>query len=90
MPKSHPLYDHKYDGDNLGCVKAFSFGPRNCIGKNLAYSEMRVIMSRLLWNFDITLVKGYERWPYDLRVFSVWDKTPLMVTLENIRDISTD
>ena len=31
----------------------FSLGPRNCIGRNLAYLEMRLILSRLLWHFDL-------------------------------------
>ncbi|KAH7002334.1 cytochrome P450 [Ilyonectria destructans] len=34
-------------GPNL----AFSAGPRQCFGKRLAYLEMRVLMTLLIWNF---------------------------------------
>lgn len=62
----------------------FSTGPRDCIGKNLAYAEIRLIMSRLLWNFDIELVDGYEKWNENQRVFFVWQKGPLMVKLHPV------
>ncbi|KAL2060724.1 hypothetical protein VTL71DRAFT_9365 [Oculimacula yallundae] len=35
---------------------AFSFGPRGCIGKNMAYMEMMLAMARLLFLFDIEAV----------------------------------
>lgn len=44
--------------DNRDVLQPFSTGPRNCIGKNLAYSEMRVILAQVLWNFDIELCEG--------------------------------
>ena len=31
----------------------FCDGPRNCIGRNLAYVEMKIILARLLWHFDL-------------------------------------
>jgi cytochrome P450 len=40
----------------------FSLGPRGCIGKHLSYMEMRVIMGRLLWNYDISSVDGAWEW----------------------------
>jgi cytochrome P450 len=36
----------------------FSYGPRGCIGRNLAYIEQRLIMARLLWNFDLDIATG--------------------------------
>ncbi|KAF7552522.1 hypothetical protein G7Z17_g4269 [Cylindrodendrum hubeiense] len=37
---------------NAGPNLAFSAGPRQCFGKRLAYLEMRVLMSLLIWNFE--------------------------------------
>lgn len=36
-------------------VFAFSYGHRNCIGRNLAWMEMMVIVSNILKNYDIAL-----------------------------------
>lgn len=53
--------DDKFSNDHLNASLPFGTGPRVCIGKNLAYLEMRLILSHLLWNFDIGLDRGaYE------------------------------
>lgn len=50
--------DEKFSNDHLNASLPFGTGPRACIGKNLAYLEMRLILSHLLWNFDIELARG--------------------------------
>ncbi|KAH9433515.1 hypothetical protein MCOR02_005560 [Pyricularia oryzae] len=57
LPRSNPFYESIYDKDNKAAFRPFAVGPRDCVGKNLAYSEMRLVISRLLWNFDVTLVR---------------------------------
>ncbi|PQE14396.1 Cytochrome P450 monooxygenase protein [Rutstroemia sp. NJR-2017a BBW] len=52
------LGDPKFASDKLHASQPFSLGPRGCIGKNLAYFEVWLIMSHLLWNFDIELDVG--------------------------------
>ncbi|KAK7432279.1 hypothetical protein QQZ08_001224 [Neonectria magnoliae] len=37
---------------NAGPNLAFSTGPRQCFGKRLAYLELRVLMTLLVWNFE--------------------------------------
>jgi cytochrome P450 len=37
---------------------AFSTGPRNCVGKNMAYMELFVAIARTIWLFDIRLKEG--------------------------------
>ena len=90
-PKSfHPerwLPEHQQDptspffNDNREVFRPFSDGPRNCIGRNLAYHEMRLIMARLLWNFDMTLCEISRNWSKQ-RTFALWEKPPLMVKLK--------
>lgn len=41
---------------------------------------MRLIMARLIWNFDMELCKESENWT-DQKVFVLWDKNPLWVKL---------
>ncbi|EUC42257.1 hypothetical protein COCMIDRAFT_39642 [Bipolaris oryzae ATCC 44560] len=84
LPPTHPYHDPVFNHDNKDAFNAFSYGPRNCIGKNLAYAELRLIMTRVLWNFDISLVDGYESWTEHHKVFSIWQKTPLMVRLSRV------
>ncbi|KAK8014326.1 cytochrome p450 3a17 [Apiospora arundinis] len=81
LPVTHPLYNPRYASDNRSGFRPFSSGPRDCVGKNLANGEMRLIIARLLWNFDISLVEGQEDWAAKQRVFDVYEKGPLMVRL---------
>ncbi|KAK5997021.1 Cytochrome P450 monooxygenase dtxS2 [Cladobotryum mycophilum] len=85
LPESHAFYDAKFKNDNRAAFKPFSFGARDCIGKNLAYSELRVVTSKLLWRFDVTLEPGQEMWHEKQRTFTVWEKGPLNITLKDRR-----
>ncbi|KAJ5947552.1 hypothetical protein N7466_000567 [Penicillium verhagenii] len=42
------LGDSRFANDELKIVTPFSIGPRNCIGMNLAYAEMRTILAKLV------------------------------------------
>ncbi|KAL7940852.1 cytochrome P450 [Trichoderma barbatum] len=68
--------------DNRNCLKPFSYGPRNCIGRNLAYHEIRLILSRVLWNFDLVLEPGFENWASGQRSYQLWEKPSLMVNVK--------
>ncbi|KAH7073181.1 cytochrome P450 [Paraphoma chrysanthemicola] len=70
-----------YESDRKDAVQAFHVGPRNCIGKSLAYFEMRLTMARLLWQFDLELDPRSEQWKQQ-RTFLLWEKPPLLVKLK--------
>ncbi|RSL59492.1 hypothetical protein CEP53_005776 [Fusarium sp. AF-6] len=56
----HPerfLGDPKFGSDHKDVLQPFHVGPRNCLGRNLAYVEMRVILARIIWNFDLSLAE---------------------------------
>ncbi|KAF9637455.1 putative cytochrome p450 protein [Lasiodiplodia theobromae] len=76
--------DPKWENDRRDALQPFSFGPRNCIGRNLAYVEMRLILASILWNFDMELVSGQENW-IDQKIYLVWEKHPLMVKLTPVK-----
>ena len=67
-------------GDNRGVFQPFSMGPRNCIGKNLAYNEMRLLLAKVLWHFDLQLEPGMEQWEKQ-RSWVIWEKRPLLCRL---------
>ena len=73
--------------DDKAMFQPFAVGPRNCIGRNLAYAEMRLIMAKVLWNFDLSLDDGKMKqhdgtgeWLRQ-RIFGLWEKKPLWVKL---------
>ncbi|KAF7514204.1 hypothetical protein GJ744_004529 [Endocarpon pusillum] len=70
----------EFRDDNKDVVQAFSYGPRNCIGQSLAYLEMRLILAKVLWNFDLSLEEESKHWT-NQRMHIVWRKGPLMVKL---------
>lgn len=82
--------DPDYGDEVKKAAQPFSAGPRNCLGKNLAYMEMRLVVARLLWNFDIVSIDGAPAWDpagemRHKRAFMVWEKQPLMIKLKNVR-----
>lgn len=56
-------------------------GPRNCIGKNLAYAEMRLVLARVIYNFDIEFEPGIEKRVEKIPVFNLYEKPPLWVKM---------
>jgi cytochrome P450 len=79
----HPerwLGDPEYKDDHLDALEPFSVGPRNCLGKNLAWHEMRVLLVTVLLHFDLQLCKDSEDWS-DQKVYTLWEKKPLMCSL---------
>jgi cytochrome P450 len=61
-------------------IGIWTFANFFCPG-SLAYAEMKLILSRLIYDFDIELVDESDRWE-DQRVYVLWEKRPLMVWLK--------
>jgi cytochrome P450 len=74
-----------FDQDNRACTQPFSFGPRNCLGKNLARAEMRLVMAKLLWRYDLELMEGNANWQKEQKVFGFWVKGPLKCRLTAVK-----
>ena len=74
--------DVAYASDIKKAMQPFSLGPRGCIGRHLSYMEMRLILTRLLWNFDIVSTDGAWQWNPEgemknMRAFMTWEKPDL-------------
>ncbi|KAK3381046.1 cytochrome P450 monooxygenase [Podospora didyma] len=76
------VFGTKLDRSRQHALQPFSVGPRNCIGKNLAYVEMRVILARFIWNFDFELADRADvYWAVNCRHYNLTVKGKLNVRL---------
>ncbi|KAK7178029.1 hypothetical protein DPSP01_014487 [Paraphaeosphaeria sporulosa] len=73
-----------YDSDRKDSFQPFSYGPRNCIGQNLANHESRATVAYMIWHFDFKLCPESAKW-LDQKVHFAWVKPPLMVKAKYIR-----
>ena len=85
LPETRSDASSPFYNDRLDAVQPFSTGPRACLGKGLAYNEMRVILARLVWNFDIRMEPESLGWDKQ-RTFTLWEKNELMCRLTDIRN----
>jgi hypothetical protein len=55
---------------------------------SLAYLEMRLILAKILWNFDLSLQPECKHWNIQ-KVNLLWSKGPLMVKLTPVERVET-
>jgi cytochrome P450 len=81
IPERFLIPDSKVD--DMAIFQPFQIGRHNCIGVRFAYMELRLTLSRLLWEFDVALADPEDRWDWGeqctyalwVSVFSVNDRT---------------
>ena len=71
-----------HSGDRKDAFQPFSLGAHNCPGRSLAYLEMRLILARIVWNFDIGPVKGMDlvEWSKQ-KIYWFWEKQPTCIRI---------
>ena len=68
-------YDPAFAHDSLSVFEPFGAGARDCIGKHLAWAQMRLIAARLLWRYDVQVDwEVSDGWLERQRVWMVWEK----------------
>ncbi|KAF2790391.1 cytochrome P450 [Melanomma pulvis-pyrius CBS 109.77] len=84
LPEASSNPKSEFFNDQRQAINPFSVGPRNCMGQHLAWAEMRLILSKLLWNFDFESIEGKTfKWE-ELRTFLLVEKKPMEVRI-NVR-----
>ncbi|KAG5640790.1 hypothetical protein DXG03_007187 [Asterophora parasitica] len=75
--------DHENVVLNTNAFVPFSVGPSNCVGKNLAWMEMRMVVCLLIQAFEVRFAEGYDttRWYEDMMDYFVIVKGELPVVL---------
>jgi cytochrome P450 len=68
---------------NIAAFIPFSSGPANCVGKNLAYQEMRTVVCAMMHHLEFRFASGYDpkSWERDVKDYFVATKGKLPVIL---------
>ena len=48
-----------------GAFSPFSYGPMNCVGKNLALTEMRMVICHFMQKLELNFPEGYDPMDWD-------------------------
>ncbi|KAI9694166.1 MAG: hypothetical protein M1822_003437 [Bathelium mastoideum] len=83
IPERWLKRDPRFQADKLEVSQPFSIGPRNCVGQNIGLAEMRLVMARVLWRFDLRCPLKHE-W-MDQSSYLLWEKKPLPIELVSVR-----
>ncbi|KAI1209013.1 cytochrome P450 ClCP1 [Annulohypoxylon truncatum] len=76
--------DPKFKNDQLDAMQPFSVGPRNCIGRNMAYAEMRLILARIIYNFDMVIADDSRDWVKIQKAYTLWKKPALNIHMKPV------
>ncbi|KAI1394963.1 isotrichodermin C-15 hydroxylase [Hypoxylon fuscum] len=76
----HPKYDTRFSNDDLKCFYPFSIGPRSCSGREIAWSQTRLFIAKVLWTFDLDMVRGQDKtFDKDFSVHVMWYRPDVRV-----------
>ncbi|KAL2011467.1 hypothetical protein VTN00DRAFT_4185 [Thermoascus crustaceus] len=57
----------------------FAVGPQSCLGQNFSWMEMNLILSKVLWKYDLELLDRELDWETQSRMHMMWWKPELNV-----------
>ena len=83
LPESGAQYRH----DRKSIFQPFGVGTHNCIGQPLAWHELRLLLARLLFSFDLSLPDATAAplvWSTQ-EIYWTWEKKPLNVQVKKLR-----
>ncbi|KAK4161222.1 hypothetical protein QBC43DRAFT_357986 [Cladorrhinum sp. PSN259] len=83
LPDATTNPDSPFFNDQRHASQPFSVGGKSCFGQHLAWAEMRLILAKFLWAFDIAAAQEEEKvvWE-DLKVWVFWEKKPVYVRVK--------
>ncbi|KAF2692138.1 cytochrome P450 [Lentithecium fluviatile CBS 122367] len=74
--------------DDLDASKPFLIGPRMCMGINMAWIELRILMAKLTLLFDFELVDKNLDWTGNQECYTLWQKPSLYVRAKPVTSLS--
>ncbi|VUC34838.1 unnamed protein product [Clonostachys rosea] len=83
----HPSFNPIFKDDNLKASKPFSQGPRGCPGGPIASATVRLLMAKVLWQFDLEFGAGQRELSFerDFKFLAFWDKPEFRVRFKPVK-----
>ncbi|KAF1962454.1 cytochrome P450 [Byssothecium circinans] len=78
------LSRERHNEDRREALQPFSTGPRDCLGKSLAYHEMRLAVARVIYYFDLKLQDSGQDWIAKQKTYVIWEKLPLWLQVSAV------
>ncbi|KAL2010319.1 hypothetical protein VTN00DRAFT_6126 [Thermoascus crustaceus] len=72
--------------DNREASQPFLLGPRACLGRNVANMQINLILTKMLWKYDMELVNNHLDWQGESRLHVLWSKPELRVRFSRCVD----
>ncbi|KAF8471121.1 cytochrome P450, partial [Kalaharituber pfeilii] len=76
--------------DRKEASQPFLLGPRGCLGRNLAYMQLRLILAKMLYCYDLEWVNTDLDWEKKSRTWLIWAKPELKVHIKSRLGIRWD
>lgn len=86
LPAGHKYFDILFCNDLKEVSQPFSIGPRICLGKDLAYTELKLLLARLAWEYEWEIVNntGFD-WDKERKFQALWVLPQLRMRYKRIR-----
>ncbi|KAI6773102.1 hypothetical protein HG530_004060 [Fusarium avenaceum] len=68
--------------DNREASQPFSLGTRGCLGKSLGWLEMRTILAKMYFKYDLELVDHSLDWHVQSQMHTLWQKPVMKVVVK--------
>jgi len=84
LPEATANPDSPFYHDQRQAVQPFAIGPRSCIGQHVAWAEMRLALTKVLWTFDVSAPVDQTKWVVweSLKTFLLIEKKPIKVVMK--------
>jgi cytochrome P450 len=90
IPERYMDGEKEYNSDKKLASRPFSMGPRGCIGKDMSYMEMRLVLARMIYSFDLSNADSASEWDAEdnmknMKAYSTWQKPELNVFIKKVQ-----
>ena len=75
------LRPKEFAEDRRASQQPFGLGPRNCIGRPLALAQLRLVLARMVWSFELEMAPGRGLEWMKQKTYIVVQKEPVRVRM---------